>query len=132
MTRSIFSWIYPPGCFALPELKENRCPLCGNFKVDCVCTQCQHPVLVDGNEEQCGVQGCLEHLLDRELVARIEMLEAQLADLREEAKRRETPTTPCPICGDVQIVDIYNNGPYACHGFFYAGEKHGWIKKEQY
>ncbi|QWV96943.1 hypothetical protein KP003_17405 [Geomonas nitrogeniifigens] len=132
MSRSILSYIYPPGCFALPEIKENRCPLCGNFQVDCSCTECQHPVLVDDKEEKCGVQGCLEHLLDRELVARIEMLESQLEDLREEARKRERPTPPCPVCGEVLVVDIYNSGPYSCHGHFYAGEKYGWIKRERY
>lgn len=130
MARSTFSWIHPPGCFGLPELQENRCALCGNLHVDCTCKECEHPVLVDGRQQICGVHGCLEHLLDRELVARMEMLESQLENLREEAKRRETPTLPCPVCGEVQVVNIYNNGPYSCHGFFYAGEKYGWMKKE--
>ncbi len=132
MSRSIMSWIYPAGCFSLPEIKENRCPLCGNFQADCSCVECPHPVFVDGREEKCGVHGCLEHLLDRELVARIETLEGQLAGLREEAKRRESTTPPCPICGEVQVVDIYDNGPCSCHGHFYAGEKYGWIRKESY
>jgi hypothetical protein len=132
MTRSILSWIYPPGSFALPEMKENRCPLCGNFRVDCTCTECRHPVLVDGKEDVCGVHGCLEHLLDRELIARIEMLENQLEDLWGEAKKREKTTEPCPVCGEVQVMEIHNSGPYACHGHFYAGDKYGWIKKEQY
>lgn len=132
MTRSIFSWIYPPGCFGLPELQDNRCALCGNLQVDCICMECEHPVIVDGKEQRCGTHGCLEHLLDRELLARMEMLETQLANLREEAARRESPTLPCPVCGDVQTVNIYSGGPYSCHGFFYAGDKHGWIKKERY
>ena len=132
MARSLLSWIYPPGCFALPEIKENRCALCGNFQPDCICRECEHPLLVDGREERCGVRGCLEHLLDRELVARIEMLEGQLDGLRNEAKRRESTTPPCPVCGEVQVIGIYNDGPHSCHGHFYAGEKYGWIKKEQY
>lgn len=131
MSRSIFSYIYPAGCFTLPELQDNRCALCGNLQVDCTCTVCEHPVLVEGREGKCGAQGCLEHLLDRELLARMETLETQLVNLREEAARRETPTLPCPVCGEVQIVSILNSGPYACHGFFYAGEKYGWIKKER-
>lgn len=132
MTRSIFSWIYSPGCFGLPDLQDKRCALCGNIRMDCACTECDHPVLVDGTEQRCGVQGCLEHLLDRELVARIEVLDNQLANLRGEAERRQIPTLPCPVCGEVQTVDIFNSGPYLCHGYFYAGEKHGWIKKEIY
>lgn len=132
MTRSTFSWIHPAGTFGLPELQENRCALCGNLQVDCICTECEHPVIVDGREEKCGAHGCLEHLLDRDLVAKVEMLEAQLDGLMEEAGRRETATLPCPVCGEVQLVTIFNAGPYCCHGFFYAGEKHGWIKKEQY
>lgn len=132
MTRSNFSWIYPPASFGLPELEENRCALCGNLLVDCSCLECEHPVLVDDKETRCGVRGCIEHLLDRELLARIEILESQLAGLREEAARRESPTMPCPVCGEVQMISIFNNGPYLCHGFFYAGEKYGWMKKEQY
>ena len=131
MPSSIFSYIYPPGCFGLPELQNNRCALCGNTRMECACTQCEHPVMTDGKEGICGVRGCLEHLLDRELLARIEILDVQLENLRKEAARRETPTLPCPECGEVQMVSIYNNGPYACHGLFYAGEKHGWIKKGQ-
>lgn len=132
MARSIFSWIYPPGCFGLPELQNNRCALCGNMQVDCTCTECEHPVMVGDKEDKCGVQGCLEHLLDRELVAKIELLDRQLCNLREEAARRETSTLPCPECGEVQVISIYNNGPYCCHGYFYAGEKYGWIRKERY
>lgn len=132
MPRSIFSYIYPAGCFGLPELKESRCALCGNPNMDCNCTECEHPVVVDGGERKCGVRGCLEHLLDRELLARIETLDAQLDNLRQEAARRETPTLPCPECGEVQTVTIYNSGPYLCHGYFYAGEKHGWIRKGRY
>lgn len=129
MTRSILSWIYPPGSFGLPELQDRRCALCGNLQMDCICTECEHPVLLDGDERACGVRGCLEHLLDRELVARIEVLNSQLENLRGEAERRETLTLPCPVCGEVQTVSIFNSGPYCCHGYFYAGDKHGWIRK---
>ena len=132
MTRSTFRWIFPPASFALPELESNRCALCGNLSVDCSCLECEHPIINDGKEGKCGVRGCLEHLLDRELVARIEILDSRLLDLRDEAKRRETQTLPCPVCGDVQTITIYNNGPYSCHGFFYAGERCGWMKKEHY
>jgi len=78
------------------------------------------------------VRGCLEHLLDRDLVAWIEVLDNRLTSLREEAQRREVPTLPCPECGEVQMINIYNGGPYLCHGHFYAGEKYGWMRKEQY
>lgn len=131
MARSIFSWMYPPTCFGLPELEAQRCSLCGNLHSDCTCPVCEHPTFNGEMQEQCGVQGCLEHLLDRDLVTRIQILEARLATLKEEAARREVPTLPCPVCGEVQTVSIYDSGPYICHGFFYAGEKHGWIKKEQ-
>jgi len=132
MTRSTINWIYPAACFGLPELEENRCALCGNLSVDCTCPECEHPVITDDKEGKCGVHGCLEHLLDRELVAWMEILDSRLCSLRGEAKRRETASLPCPVCGEVQIIDIFNSGPYLCHGFFYAGEKHGWVKKEQY
>lgn len=132
MPRSIFSYIHPAGSFGLPEFKDSRCALCGNLDMDCSCTECEHPVAVDGGEQRCGVRGCLEHLLDRELLARIEILDARLENLRQEAARRETPTLPCPECGEVQTVTIYYNGPYLCHGYFYAGDRHGWIRKGRY
>jgi len=132
MTRSIFSWIHSPACFGLPELENNRCALCGNLSVDCTCLECDYPVVAEDKEGKCGVRGCLEHLIDRDLVNEIEILGSRLGDLRAEAQRRETPSLPCPVCGEVQIINIYNSGPYQCHGFFYAGDKHGWIKKERY
>ncbi|HBA88170.1 MAG TPA: hypothetical protein DCZ75_09355 [Geobacter sp.] len=132
MPRSIFSWIYPPTCFGLPELESRRCALCGNLCVDCTCPECEHPVFTGEQEGKCGVRGCLEHLLDRDLVAWIEVLDNRLTSLREEAQRREVPTLPCPECGEVQMINIYNGGPYLCHGHFYAGEKYGWMRKEQY
>ena len=127
MNEAMFGWIFQP-----LGLEDDPCPLCGNAKRECSCQPCGHPVSVDGVEGTCNVQGCLTHLSNRELVARMENLEKQFAELRNEATRREVPTLPCPECGEVQVVNIFNSGPYSCHGYFYAGDTQGWIRKGMY
>lgn len=127
MNQGMFGWVFQP-----LGIEDEPCLLCGNPRGDCCCTECGRPTSINGKQGKCQVRGCLEHLLNFELVARMEILEKQLAGLRREATRREYPTLPCPECGDVQVVNIFDSGPYQCHGYFYAGETQGWIRKGQY
>jgi hypothetical protein len=44
----------------------------------------------------------------------IRNLDFRLAELNREAKRRETLTSPCPICQKVQTIDIFREDRIWC------------------
>lgn len=101
---SLFGWSYPPGCSGPPEEIEFPCAICGHMPEDCTCPECG----------ECSSQGCIEHLKSWDLANLIRNLEYRLSELHKEAKKRESTTLPCPVCGKAHTIDIFREDPIWC------------------